>query len=86
MDHNARMMRIDRESIGQGEQYDELQPTSIPKIDPRFIGTRLDVCFDFELDTGGKELRWCQGSVKDILMDLICCIQMLVQNATKRGR
>ena len=23
-------------------------------------------CFYFELDTGGKELRWCQGCVRDI--------------------
>ena len=66
LDCNARIMRIDRESIGQGDRYEELQPTSIPKIDQRFIGTRLDVCFYFELDTGGKELRWCQGCVKDI--------------------
>ena len=66
LDHNARMMRIDRESIGQGDRYEKLQPTLMPKIERRFIGTRLDVCFDFELDTGGKELRWCQGSVKDI--------------------
>ena len=65
-DCNARMMRIDRELIGQGDRYEELQPTSMPKIDSRLIGTRLDVCFYFELDTGGKELRWCQGCVKDI--------------------
>ena len=66
LDHNARMMRMDRESRGQGDRYEELQPTLIPKINPSFIGTRLDVCFDFELDTGGKELGSCQDSVNDI--------------------
>ena len=33
LDDNARMTRINRESIGQGERYEELQPTSIPKIE-----------------------------------------------------
>ena len=53
------MIIMDRESRGQGDRYEELHPISIPKIDPSFIGTRLDVCFEFELDIGGKKLRWC---------------------------
>ena len=35
-------------------------------INRGFIGTRLDVCFEFILDEGGVELRWCQGKVIDI--------------------
>ena len=66
MDHNTIITRIDRESRGQGDRYEELQPTSTPKNDPSFIGTRLDFSVEFELDICGKELRWCQGNVNDI--------------------
>ena len=65
-DENARKVRLDRESKGHGDRYSELQPTTMPKIDNKFIGTRLDVCFKFLLDSGGEELSWCQGKVVDI--------------------
>ena len=58
-DRIARTLRIKRESRGQGDRYAELQPTSLPKVDHSLLGSRLDVCFEFKLDEGGKELRWC---------------------------
>ena len=32
-------------------------------INHGFIGTKVDVCFEFIPDEGGVELRWCQGKV-----------------------
>jgi len=58
-DHDARLVRIEREERGHGDQYEELQPTTMPNINHSLIGIRLDVCFEFVLDEGGKELRWC---------------------------
>ena len=57
-----------------------MQPTSQPKIDHSFIGSRLDVCFEFELDEGGKELRWCQGIVTQVSDGS----NMLYQNARSK--
>ena len=43
-----------------------MQPLSIPPVDKRLIGRRLDVCFEWNLEEGGTELRWSQGEVVDV--------------------
>ena len=65
-DHDARLVRIEREDRGHGDRYEQLQPAAMPTINRGFIGTRVDVCFEFILDEGGVELTWCQGKVIDI--------------------
>ena len=59
----ARSTRAEREAVGVGDRYAEMQPMSRPAVDERLIGKRLDVCVLYNLDEGGSELRWCQGVV-----------------------
>ena len=43
-DHNARRKRLEREAVGVGDRYSNMQPTSAPAIDKGLIGKRLEVC------------------------------------------
>ena len=45
-----------------GDRYAECQPSQ-PEVDEGLIGRRLDVCCSYQLESGGAELRWCQGEV-----------------------
>ena len=45
-DRIAHTLRFERESRGQRDRYEELQPTSLPKVDHRLLSSRLDVCFN----------------------------------------
>jgi hypothetical protein len=56
-------VRSEREMAGFGDIHSEMQPTSMPNVDASLVGVRLDVCFRYDLDEGGHELRWCQGEV-----------------------
>ena len=38
----------------------------MPKIDRSIIGTRLDVCCEWNLEEGGTELSWSQREVVDV--------------------
>ena len=38
----------------------------MPVVDKKLIGKRLDVCFKWNLEEGGTELRWSQGEVVDV--------------------
>eukprot|EP00957_Ditylum_brightwellii_P206554 15348982-Ditylum_brightwellii.AAC.2 len=40
----AQSVRLEREENGVGDQYSELQPTSMPEINDTLVGIRLDVC------------------------------------------
>ena len=43
-----------------------MQPLSMPVVNKKLIGKRLDVCFEWNLEEGGTELRWSQGEVVDV--------------------
>ena len=67
---NAHTIRKERENMGVGSIYSEMQPRSKPKIDNTFIGERIKVLFMFDiLDKNEPEqaLRWCQGKVVRVL-------------------
>ena len=59
---NADTIRKEREDIGIGSMYSEMQPRNRPKIDNTFVGTRIEVLFMFDIldrDEPEKALRWC---------------------------
>ena len=67
---NADTIRKEREDIGIGSMYSEMQPRNRPKIDTTFVGTRIEVLFMFDIldrDEPEKALRWCQGKVVKVL-------------------
>ena len=43
-----------------------MQPLSMPVVNKKLIGKRLDVCCEWNLEEGGTELRWSQGEVVDV--------------------
>ena len=59
-------LRKEREKAGIGDRYENMQPLTMPPVDKRLIGRRLDVCFEWNLVEGGTELRWSQGEVVDV--------------------
>ena len=59
-------IRRERELVGIGDRYTEMQLLSMPFIDKKLIGKRLDVCYEWNLEEGGTELRWSQGEVVGI--------------------
>ena len=65
LEENARTMIHNREAVGMGDVHSELQPRSMPIVS-ELLGERIDVLSNFDLDTGGTELRWCQGKVTEI--------------------
>ena len=60
---DAYNLRNKREVAEIGNRYDEMQPSSMPKINKHLIGKRLDICESYDLEEGGSELRWSQGKV-----------------------
>ncbi len=44
---------MERELAGIGDQYSEMQPSSVPMIDSSLVGKRLDVCHKWDLEEGG---------------------------------
>ena len=62
----AQNERVERELAGIGDIYENIQPLSMPVIDKRLIGKRLDVCFEWTLNKGGIKLRWSQGELIDV--------------------
>ena len=65
-ERDAHDTRNKREAIGVGDRYTGLQPMSRPNIDKKLIAKRLDVCEKYNLDEGGTELRWSQGTVVEV--------------------
>ena len=59
-------LRVERELAGIGDRYSQMQPLSMPVVDKKLIGKRLDVCFEWNLEEGRTELRWSQGEVVDV--------------------
>ena len=55
--------KTQRESTGLGDHYAEMQPASMPVVNNKLIGKRLDICECYDLEEGGTELRWSQGKV-----------------------
>ncbi len=45
-----------------------MQPLYCPELD-ELMDKRIDVLYSFQLDSGEKALRWCQGKVIKILME-----------------
>ena len=67
---NADTIRKEREDMGLGSMYYEMQPRSKPKIDDTFVGKMIGVLFMFDIldrDEPEKALRWCQGKVVRVL-------------------
>ena len=56
--------RQEKEAVGVGDRYSNMQPTSEPAIDKDLIGKRLDVCFQYFINDGRTKLQWIQGEVK----------------------
>ena len=70
---NADTLQKEREDIGIGSIYSEMEPPNRPKIDNTFVGTRIEVIFMFEIldrDEPEKALRWCQGKVVKVLENI----------------
>ena len=58
--------RAERELAGIGDIYSNMQPLSMPSVDKKLLGKRLDVCFEWNIEEGGKKLRWSQGQVVNV--------------------
>ena len=43
-EQQARRTILERESVGDGDRYSNIQPHSAPAIDTDFIGKRMDFC------------------------------------------
>ena len=57
---------MERELAGIGDRYSQMQPLSMPVVNKKLIGKRLDVCCEWNLEEGGTELRWSQGEMVDV--------------------
>ena len=66
-DHHARRKRLEREAVGVGDRYSNMQPTSAPAIDKGLIGKRLEVCLQYFIDDDGTEIIQRQGEVTLVL-------------------
>ena len=64
----ATELRKQREARGEGSIFSVMQPLYCPELD-ELINKRIDVLYSFQLDSGEKELRWCQGKVIKILTE-----------------
>ena len=67
---DARSEIKQREEVGIGSMYSEMQSKVVPKIDDTFVGKKIDVLFLFEILDGGENetgLRWCQGEVTKVI-------------------
>ena len=45
-DHDAQLVRIEREERGHGDRYEQLQPDAMTTINRGFIGNRVDICLN----------------------------------------
>ncbi len=59
---------MQREVRGEGSIFSVMQPLYCPELD-ELINKRIDVLYSFQLDSGEKALRWCQGKVIKVLME-----------------
>ena len=58
----AAELRMQREARGEGSIFSVMQPLYCPELD-ELMDKRIDVLYSFQLDSGEKVLRWCQGKV-----------------------
>ena len=65
-EHNTMNVRNEREALGFGDRYAEMQPTTRPNIDMHLLGKRLEICEKYYLEEGGTDLRLSQGEVVKI--------------------
>lgn len=62
-DQKARAEVERREAEGEGDRYEQCQPTSRPAV-ATLLGKRLDYLFEYaHASGGGSDLRWSQGVV-----------------------
>jgi len=61
-------LRRQREVRGKGSIFSIMQPLYCPELD-ELLNERIDVLYSFQLDSGEKVLRWCQGKVIKILTE-----------------
>ena len=59
----ARKLRNDRESSGEADRYEKLQPKECPTIDGSFIGAKIEQLWTFTEQDGTMVQRWCQEVV-----------------------
>jgi hypothetical protein len=64
----ATELRKQREARGEGSIFSVMQPLYCPELD-ELMDKRIDVLYSFQLDSGEKVLRWCQGKVIKILTE-----------------
>ena len=64
----AAELRMQREARGEGSIFSVMQPLYCPELD-ELMDKRIDVLYSFQLDSGEKVLRWCQGKVIKILTE-----------------
>jgi len=64
----AAELRMQREARGEGSIFSVMQPLYCPELD-ELMDKRIDVLYSFQLDSGEKALRWCQGKVIKILTE-----------------
>ena len=62
-EQQARRTKLEREAVGVGNIYYNMQPTSVTAIDKGLIVKRMEVCLQYFLNDGGTELLWIQGEV-----------------------
>ena len=62
-EEHARNLKAERELVGVGDSYANIQPQSMLKIDNSLVGKQLDICVEYTLIEGSTELRWSQGNV-----------------------
>ena len=54
---------MEREAVGIGSRYSNMQPTSEPSIEKGLIIKQMDVCLRFFLNDGGTAILWDKGEV-----------------------
>ena len=54
---------MERDAVGIGDRYSNMQYNSAPAIDKYFIGKRLDICLQYFIDDGGTRLPWIQREI-----------------------
>ena len=62
-EQQARLTILEREAVGVGDRYSNMQPTSATAKENVLIGKRMDVCLQYFLNDGGTEIFWSQGEV-----------------------
>ena len=58
----AAELQMQREARGKGSIFSVMQLLYCPELD-ELMDKRINVLYSFQLDSGEKTLRWCQGLI-----------------------